>query len=311
MLLINNLHFKSPQGTKVTAKLATGIWFILTLAACDNSTSNTDHENQPSIQNQDEAANYTIGQVKRFELYASDGSLNLCEINQYDSDGYLLTSHEIINNTPTSNLTCDDAISSGRLAEYTYNTDKTKLYSASETDNGIIACSTSTFDFENKRLSQRWHNSALAHQVCDEDKDTTSTFTKSTYIGTLLNTFTLSHNNGADNEWETEDDILKFYLKYTHDVKNNSATIKSSTNYGNDKMWGTEDDVIDEITTITTLAPGIFSTLTSRRNGKIISIAKSTYKNKVLVKNTRYSGPGVDNNWQTFEDNPVSSVSYY
>lgn len=287
------------------AKLATGIWFILTLAACDNSTSNTDQEYQPSIQNQDKAENYTIGPVKRVELYSSDGSINICEVNQYDSDGYLLTSHEILNVLPTDDFTCDDAITSGRLTEYTYNADKTKLYSASETDNGIIACSTSTFDSDNKELSKRWHNSSLTHQVCDEENDTTTMLVKSTYIDKLQNTYSFSHDNGADNEWETEDDILAAYIKYSHDVENNSVTAKKSASYGNDMIWGTEDDVISEITTIITLAPGIYDTATTTNNGKIISISKSTYENKVLIKYTDYSGPGEDNNWQTFEDNPI------
>lgn len=287
------------------AKLTTGLWLVLTLTACDNSTSNTDTENQPSTQNKDEAANYTIGPVKRIELYSSDGSINICDVNQYDSDGYLLTSHEILNVLPTDDFTCDDAITSGRLTEYTYNADKTKLYSASETDNGIIACSTTTFDAENKQLSKRWHNSSLAHQICDEEKDTTRIFTKSTYIGDLLNTYSRTHNNGADNEWGTEDDILANYIKYSHNVENNSSTIKVSISYGNDMIWGTEDDEIGEVTTRTMIAPGIIDTSISTKNGEITSIAKATYEKKVLIKYTDYSGSGEDNNWQTFEDNPI------
>jgi hypothetical protein len=179
--------------------------------------------------------------VKRVELYSSDGSINICKVNQYDSDGYLLTSHEILNVLPTDDFTCDDAITSGRLTEYTYNNDKTKLYSATETDTGITACSTSTFDSDNKQLSKRWYNSPLTHQVCDEENDTITMLVKSTYIAELQYTYSSSRDNGADNE------------------------------------WGTEDDVISEITTIITLAPGIYGTATSTSNGKITSIAKATH----------------------------------
>ena len=169
----------------------------------------------------------------------------------------------------------------------------------------ITACSTSTFDSNNKQLSKRWYNSSLTHQVCDEENDTTTMLVKSTYIGELQNTYSNSRDNGADNEWGTEDDILNIYRKYNHDVENNTVTVKNSTDYGNDMIWGTGDDVISEITTIITLAPGIYDTSTSTNNGKITSIAKATYENKVLIKYTEYSGPGEDNNWQTFEDNPI------
>lgn len=293
------------------ARLTIGIWFILTLAACDHSTSETSKKNNQNIQNQDKTENYTIGPIKRFELYSSDGSLNICEMNQYDSDGYLLTSHEITNNSLAPDLTCDDAITSGRLTEYTYSADKTKLYSSSETDTGITDCSTSTFNSDNKELSKKWYNSSLTHQTCDEDNDKTTMIVKSTYVNKLQNTYSRSRNNGADNEWGTQDDILDTYWKYSHDVERNSASIKASTDYGNDMIWGTEDDVIGKITTITTLAPGIYSVFTNTLNGKITSIAKATYENKVLIKHIEYSGPGEDNNWETFDDNPIYIAFYY
>jgi len=284
----------------VKAKLATGLWLVLTLAACDDSTSD-----------QDQAATYSIGPVKKIEFYSSDGSLNLCNVNQYDSDGYLLTSHEMFMAQRGSYLTCDNAIILGNLTEYTYNNDKTKLYSTSETDNGITSCSTSTFDSRNKLLSKTWYKSSLTHQVCDEEKDTTYLSIKNTYIGKLLNTYSSSNNNGADNEWGTEDDILTSYSIYSYDRENNSETIKNSTDFGNDKIWGTEDDIMGEISTIKTLTPGIPSIVTNTINGEIVSIAKATYENETLVKHIEYSGPGKDKNWQTLADNPISIVFYY